>query len=212
MKEYQSFMSLCKIYQDKVIKIYNDKEDIKYEINFLEKLKKENGIPKIIKTYDNVIEMNYLGEEIQYTQDKKEVRRIISEIMKLLKKIHQYQIIHNDIKPQNILINEYDEISIIDFSHSMEFDEKNVSSSLCYESPDKNKSYYSDIWSVGCVYYELLTDKILFNVDDKKEFYKMIERKEHIKLMKLMNLEQEDIDNLLQMLEIEPRKRKYVFC
>ena len=211
--EYQTNTSICKITKDVVIKEYitTDTKKIQKEIEILKEFKNEKGFPKIKKIKEEngrtIIEMDYLGEEIKCPNDDEEVRRMIKEILNLICKLHSHGIIHNDIKLNNILMNDIGEISIIDFSHSIKISEDNIDTTLCYTAPEKIKSIKSDIWSIGCIYYELLTDKILFDVETKKEFEKMIQKKEHIKLIKNRRFNKIDESLMLKMLEIDPRNR-----
>jgi serine/threonine protein kinase len=209
---YETNTSICKITNEKVIKefITPNAMTIKREIEILEELKDEAGFPTILKREENgrtIIEMNYLGEELQCPDNVIETRRIILEIVKLINKLHGRRIIHNDMKPNNVLINEKGEISIIDFSHSKKHETEFFETTLCYGAPELSKGYEADIWSIGCIYYELLTDKILFDVENEKEFNKMIAKKEHIKLIKMMKFNKFDEELLLSMLKIGPTKR-----
>jgi serine/threonine protein kinase len=210
---YETNTSICKITNDRVIKefITSDTKKIQREIEILQELKEEDGFPKILNRREEngrtIIEMNYLGEELQFPDNVIETRRIILEIVKLINKLHGRRIIHNDMKPNNVLMNENGEISIIDFSHSKKHEIEFFETTLCYGAPELSKGYEADIWSIGCIYYELLTDKILFDVENEKEFNKMIAKKEHIKLIKMMKFNKFDEELLLSMLKIGPTKR-----
>ena len=210
---YETNTSICKITKEKVIKefITNEKFKILREIEILNELKEEDGFPKILNRSEEngrtIIEMNYLGEELQCPNNVKETRRIVYEIVKLINKLHKRGIMHNDIKPNNILMNDEGKISIIDFSHSKKNKNEIFETTLCYRAPELSKGFEADIWSIGCIYYELLTDKILFDVENEKEFNKMIAKKEHKKLIKMRKFDEFDEELLLRMLVKEPNKR-----
>ncbi|OHS92761.1 CMGC family protein kinase [Tritrichomonas foetus] len=80
--------------------------------------------------------------------------------------LHKYKIVHRDIKPQNLLINEETgDLKICDFGSAKRLvsDEKNVSyiQSRYYRAPELiyDCQYYTtaiDIWSAGCVIAEML--------------------------------------------------------
>jgi serine/threonine protein kinase len=206
-------MSVTKKYQKNSVRAQN-------EISILERLQPYEGFPHIksvITTEDTLeITMDYLGEPIQHQDNKQELRKILVDILKLLKILHGENIIHGDIKPDNVLINAKGAVSIIDFGHSLSNiiidDTSYLTQNLCYRAPEllgKNTpiTHKIDIWSLGCTYYELLTDKILFDVDTEKEFRKMIDTKEHIKLMDFYHLDPIDKNLLHKMLEIDPTKR-----
>lgn len=132
--------------------------------------------------------MPYLGEPV----DPREYRiGWLVQILKLLAVLHKHDIVHCDLKPENILIDKHGMISIIDFSHSyimsnyspvltdkhgrMRFDPSgphqigglDASGTDVYIAPESYNCTYLktsalDIWSLGCLLYELLTDTTLF--------------------------------------------------
>ena len=96
------------------------------------------------------------------------VKYILNEILNAINFMHTNHIMHRDIKPQNILIKN-NQIKICDFGLSKLIeDEKDVRQPLTdhvvtrwYRAPEvilkyKNYSYPIDIWSIGCIFAELL--------------------------------------------------------
>ena len=93
---------------------------------------------------------------------------IIKQILEGLKFLHENEIIHTDIKPENILINSELKVKIIDLGNACYFD-KHFSDSIStseYRSPEAilqgDYNEKSDIWSTACLIYELLTGDYLF--------------------------------------------------
>jgi predicted ATPase/serine phosphatase RsbU (regulator of sigma subunit) len=102
----------------------------------------------------------------------------------IIEEIHKKNIIHKDIKPDNILINpETNEMKLIDFSISTKVNkeiqkdvmEDRIVGSLHYISPEQtgrmNRSidYRTDFYSLGVTLYKLITGELPFNEDDPAE-------------------------------------------
>ncbi|XP_015426757.1 PREDICTED: LOW QUALITY PROTEIN: serine/threonine-protein kinase PRP4 homolog [Myotis davidii] len=89
------------------------------------------------------------------------------EAMKLLKRCN---ILHADIKPDNILVNESKTIlKLCDFGSASHVADNDITPYLVsrfYRAPEiiigKSYDYGIDMWSVGCTLYELYTGNILF--------------------------------------------------
>ncbi|MDX1961446.1 MAG: AAA family ATPase [Leptospiraceae bacterium] len=110
--------------------------------------------------------------------------KIIIKIVEGLRDIHNQNIIHKDIKPDNILIQpNTGELKVIDFGISTLLSKESTSltsinrleGSLHYISPEQtgrmNRSidYRSDFYSLGVVFYELLTGQKPFDNKDAIE-------------------------------------------
>lgn len=83
--------------------------------------------------------------------------------------LNDNRIIHRDIKPENILLHNSKIIKIIDFGFCRKVEEDECSSPLgtCeYKAPEVGRGKYgfkSDVYSLGCVLYELLYGRCLFD-------------------------------------------------
>ncbi|TAD86169.1 MAG: serine/threonine protein kinase [Oscillatoriales cyanobacterium] len=106
------------------------------------------------------------------------------QLAKGLGNIHQHQIIHKDIKPQNIIINPSNNcVKITDFSIASRLIRENATASYCnllegtlaYMSPEQtgrmNRAidYRSDFYSLGVTFYEMLTGELPFSAIDPLE-------------------------------------------
>lgn len=105
-------------------------------------------------------------------------------LTKALEEVHKINIIHKDIKPDNIIINEQTlKIKIADFSiASLLMQEKYLASNpdrlegtLAYMSPEQtgrmNRAidYRTDFYSLGVTFYEMLTRQLPFQTTDAME-------------------------------------------
>lgn len=113
----------------------------------------------------------YIALELcQYTLDemiskktsiKIEKKELIVQISNSIKHLHSLNIIHRDIKPQNILIGMNHQIKLSDYGFSKKLEKDNISNSVmgskgwtCPEILTKSKITKScDIFSLGCLFY-----------------------------------------------------------
>lgn len=108
--------------------------------------------------------------------DEKDIWKFIFDVSSGLSYLHACipQIVHQDIKPANVLIDDYNNYAITDFGissqggdkHVSYFDEDN-SGTMAYMAPERFKENYkpvaeSDIWAFGATLYEILTGSVPF--------------------------------------------------
>jgi serine/threonine protein kinase len=153
---------------DVIVKCYDIKRFALREINNLTKLYGVKGVPDIL-THSLSSKLKYIvmtkikGVDLcEYIQNKSftedEVKNITIQILKILKRIHDKNIIHQDIKPENIIYNtETKKIGIIDFEGKY---------TSCYCSPEQVQNMCitdkTDLWSLGVTLYTIYTNSILF--------------------------------------------------
>lgn len=100
------------------------------------------------------------------------VRSLMYQLFRGIAYCHHKFVLHRDLKPQNLLINRKGELKIADFGLARSFGAPVRSYShevvtLWYRSPDVllGSKYYSttiDIWSIGCIFAELVLNKPIF--------------------------------------------------
>lgn len=159
------------------------------EIHNLKRLKKRDGIVEIFDSFNEnnteYILMEYcvginLKEYIINTKNMSmnDIIRIFLKILKVINKIHGENIVHLDIKPSNIFIDQYENIKIIDFGSSIKLKSNshykkglkikyfsneiivsNGYSALELYSREKNLDKRSDIYSLFCVLYFMFSKK-----------------------------------------------------
>lgn len=98
------------------------------------------------------------------------------QILRGIKYVHSAQVIHRDLKPRNLLVNSNCDLKICDFGLArVHFSDKvgwmcPMTEYVCtrwYRAPEVLCSWTDytsaiDIWSVGCIFAELLTRKPLY--------------------------------------------------
>lgn len=126
----------------------------------------ENNTAYIIMEYiDGVLLKDYL--EKQGKMEPQVALHIIDLIINAVKKIHSKGIIHRDISPDNIFISDEDAIKVFDFGAARLNDSaegKNCEKviKVGYSAPEQyrdksNQGFYTDIYSVGAILYQMLT-------------------------------------------------------
>ena len=107
--------------------------------------------------------------------DPKKVAQIGSQISSALSVAHKHEIIHRDIKPQNIMVLPDGNIKVMDFGiarakNSHLTQDNNVLGTAHYVSPEQTRGQElgptSDIYSLGVVMYECSTGRVPFDGDD----------------------------------------------
>ncbi|MCK5717663.1 MAG: bifunctional protein-serine/threonine kinase/phosphatase [Thiomargarita sp.] len=110
-----------------------------------------------------------------------EMRVIIEQIASGLRAFHRMEMIHQDIKPENIMIDKHDTVKIIDFGSTKIAGLEEITTPIerikllgtkNYTAPEYLQGYTgsnrSDIFSLGTIAYEMLTGQLPFGELDKK--------------------------------------------
>ena len=133
---------------------------------------------------------------------------------------HGKEIVHRDLKPQNIMITRDHVIKLIDFgvAHArndyVNTDAGMVLGSLCYNSPEQNQGklvdYRGDIYSLGLVFYEIVTGKrLLPNTSVADIILSQVELDHTIVPPRFLNenVPEEMQDIIMKMCRFDPRER-----
>ncbi|WBW94785.1 Stk1 family PASTA domain-containing Ser/Thr kinase [Oceanirhabdus sp. W0125-5] len=107
--------------------------------------------------------------------NEKKAIDIAIQIGKALQSAHNKRIIHRDIKPHNIIVNENGGIKVADFGIAKAIDQSTITNTskvmgtAHYFSPEQAKGGYvdfrSDIYSFGIVLYEMVTGRVPYDAD-----------------------------------------------
>jgi len=224
------------------------------EISLLKQLQH----PNIVRLYDVVhtekkltLVFEFLDQDLKKYLDAcgdngLEAYTIKSFLFQLLQGIaycHQHRVLHRDLKPQNLLINMEGELKLADFGLARAFGipVRNYTHevvTLWYRAPDvlmgsRKYSTPVDIWSVGCIFAEMVNGRPLFpgtsENDQLMKIFKTLgtptkktwpsvtelpEYKENFPIYQVQNLKKivRRLDNvgielLSRMLQFDPAKR-----
>ena len=115
---------------------------------------------------------------------EREVVHIMKQLLNVLEYLHAKNIVHRDLKLENILVRETEEgykVILIDFGQAKEIKDSKpmtkVCGSLFYLPPEVMKRSYNqkcDLWSLGVICYSLLTGHFPFDSEEDDEIYEKI--------------------------------------
>jgi len=167
---------------------------LKHEFDIINSIQNENviktlGLVKIENGLGILLEDFKGGDLLQFSilhpHDIKVLLEVFISSVKGLQAIHKSGVIHKDIKPQNILVNEKgSSLRIIDFDISTKTKKENFSGdevltlagTLGYLSPEQtgrmNRSldYRTDYYSLGATFYEAFCiEKVFVESENKME-------------------------------------------
>ncbi|XP_007507710.1 cyclin-dependent kinase 16 isoform X7 [Monodelphis domestica] len=152
------------------------------EVSLLKDLKHANIVTlhDIIHTDKSLtLVFEYLDKDLkQYLEDcgniinMYNVKLFLFQLLRGLAYCHRQKVLHRDLKPQNLLINERGELKLADFglARAKSIPTKTYSNevvTLWYRPPDillgsTDYSTQIDMWGVGCIFYEMATGRPLF--------------------------------------------------
>lgn len=167
--------------------------DLRGDLAYLERFMMEEWIARrihsayVVKPYLQNRKRNYLYVVTEYVEgqtltqwmvdhpkpDLNTVRGIIQQIAKGLQTFHRMEMLHQDIRPENIMIDSTGTVKIIDFGSTIvagimeiasPIERINLLGTAQYTAPEyflgENGSPRSDIFSLGVIAYQMLTGKL----------------------------------------------------
>lgn len=169
------------------------KKELSNDEDFVARFKQEaNSVaslshPNIVNVYDvgtenqiNFIVMEYInGQTLKQIikadgrLSSKKAIEIALQIAKALECAHKHNIIHRDVKPDNIMITEDNIVKVMDFGIAKVADSctitNKVMGSANYFSPEQAKGiavdFRTDIYSLGIVMYEMVTGRVPYSAE-----------------------------------------------
>lgn len=156
-------------------------------VKLIDYVEDEKNLSLILEYVDG-IELDKYIREVKGKVPHEEAVAIMSQVLDALSYAHSLDIVHRDIKPSNILIDKNNKVKIIDFGIAKMIDsDENLAKTMAnqdlgtprYMSPEQIKgepvSFKTDIYSVGLVFYEMLTGYCPF--DSVTNIYELHKKK-----------------------------------
>ena len=118
---------------------------------------------------------NHLFPDANCNYLEKVIKTISTELLLGLKELHSNGIIHCNLKPSNVLIDEHGNVKICDFKKALVVSKMTAVDvrrnkrglSPCYTAPEiftdeGTFSFKSDLWALGCIMYEMASGEVPF--------------------------------------------------
>lgn len=173
------------------------RRNVKREIEILEKLNHPHII-KLLETVDAPRQLHlvmeyaggcslhrYLKRRPTRRLEEHEAKRIFKQVTSAISYCHDLDISHRDIKLENILLDETNEVKVIDFGFSTCMPSDKKMKLFCgtpsYMAPEivLRKEYAgnpADIWALGVLLFALLSGTFPFKGTTERELYRKIAR------------------------------------
>eukprot|EP00913_Durusdinium_trenchii_P024101 g22634.t1 len=139
--------------------------------------------------------------------------RFLHQILAGVERVHETNVVHRDMKPENLLLDERQCIKIVDFGLSNTFQDQQLlqtaCGSPCYAAPEMiaGNQYYPpmvDVWSCGVILFALVCGFLPFEDQNHAELYKKILNAEY----EVPNFISKEVAGLIGgMLTTDPDKR-----
>lgn len=164
----------------------------KDQLDLETQLMKTMNHPNIIKCFDTfshdgkmffVLEHAPKGNLYEKNLKEDEIKNITKQVIAGLQYCHDVcSVIHRDIKPENIVRFNNNTVKLIDFGWSCIYDPNNPikerAGTIIYNSPEMLSggvhTFKIDVWQLGVLIYELVSDQIPFDGSDYRELTKRI--------------------------------------
>ncbi|PVU95522.1 hypothetical protein BB561_001771 [Smittium simulii] len=146
----------------------------------------------IVRLFDVIESENHIGLVLEYASggelfdyimkhkalSNAEARRLFAQLILAVSHLHKNQIVHRDLKLENLLLDKNRNVKVTDFGFANHFDEKHgelmITScgSPCYAAPElvvSNGMYVGtmvDVWSCGVILFAMVAGYLPFDDDD----------------------------------------------
>ncbi|XP_071810405.1 uncharacterized protein [Asterias amurensis] len=156
------------------------------------------------------------GELYDFINDSKltvqQTKELFQQIVSAVRYIHKNNIVHRDLKLENILLDSDFKVKIADFGLSSKFDHSRLLDTFCgsplYASPEiiNGSPYHGpevDCWSLGVILYAMVYRTMPFHGADFNQLKKQIAKGDFVEPPELSDAS----DLIHRMLTVDPKKR-----
>lgn len=199
---YKAQDSAGEIYALKTIRLEAEDEGIPSTAIREISLLKELQHPNIVRLHDVIhterkltLVFEYLDQDLKKLLDMCDggldaatTKSFLYQLLRGIAYCHQHRILHRDLKPQNLLINREGALKLADFGLARAFgipvrSYTHEVVTLWYRAPDvlmgsRKYSTPVDIWSVGCIFAEMVNGRPLFpgntDADQLQKIFKVL--------------------------------------
>ncbi|XP_071130121.1 cyclin-dependent kinase-like 1 isoform X11 [Mytilus edulis] len=152
-------------------------------VNLIEVFRRKKRLYLVFEFVDHTV-LDEL-EKCPNGLDENTVRRILWQVLKGVEFCHVHNIIHRDVKPENILVSKSGVVKLCDFGFARTLAQPGESytdyvATRWYRAPellvgDTKYGKAVDIWAIGCLLSEMLTGEPLFPGDsDIDQLYHIV--------------------------------------
>ena len=159
-------------------------QEVMKEISFLNDLKGDSHIVNYIDYFVDKTEDQYtLSIEMELLKqldsihdgilDEKDIKALLDDMLDALAVLEEHHIVHGDIKPSNIMVDDYGNYKLTDFGISKVLGQKLVGYTKAYAPKEVlEEGRYtssSDLYSLGLVIYQMFNKNLLPFMKDKDD-------------------------------------------
>lgn len=175
----------CNKTKEKFVMKFNKNKDV--GLNELEIMRQLGSYPMIIKLHDAIVTDYKITIILEYIEgcnlkqygvitDIYLAREIFKQLGQAIEYCHEKGIIHSDIKPENVMIDNENNITLIDFGLSYVYDpnvKKTSRGTPLYYAPEEfnggHVNFKKDIYAYGVTIYECLVGHCPYDYDENPD-------------------------------------------